>query len=458
MIEYIRRNPKVLLDGAAFGMFLILCISIKQEGLPPQQFCYPAFEISLAVSLAAMCAPRAVRSVSSWGASRFLAAFAILAAVSATVTALPLFVELDPALTPWRTAIAGIFKGVACSLLIPYWIGILIRMGDDSYRLLVVGMVFSAVFLVALSFVPRHPGEVFFLFALIAVAAVTAVLRRGQGRLLDVSSRLGMPYSSYAKGKLAATLLIVASFGFAVGIVCYSDLLHRSVSHVNPLVGMGLLLAALAMPLYWKHLRAGVNRISYLIAASTLLLVDIMFMSTSMPATAVAYPVLADALLGIVTVFVFAYSYCFYFQTNASPLILALVVTAVLHLGAFVGWLVSALLGGDVVVVAMLVAFNLLSVACVMILARQTPAETSDYVAEDGGDHSACAFLAELCGFSDREVEVTDLVTRGYSVNAIAEGLGISPNTVRAHMKSIYQKAGVHKKQELIDYVERNTR
>ncbi|MBE6466450.1 helix-turn-helix transcriptional regulator [Denitrobacterium detoxificans] len=56
---------------------------------------------------------------------------------------------------------------------------------------------------------------------------------------------------------------------------------------------------------------------------------------------------------------------------------------------------------------------------------------------------------------SDREAEVVDLVVRGNTVARIAELLTVSENTVRTHMKRIYTKLSVHRKQELIELVER---
>ncbi|MEG2533616.1 MAG: helix-turn-helix transcriptional regulator, partial [Gordonibacter sp.] len=53
--------------------------------------------------------------------------------------------------------------------------------------------------------------------------------------------------------------------------------------------------------------------------------------------------------------------------------------------------------------------------------------------------------------FSKREREVVGLVLRGNNVPAIARKLYISENTARDHMKSIYRKAGIHSRQELID-------
>ena len=56
--------------------------------------------------------------------------------------------------------------------------------------------------------------------------------------------------------------------------------------------------------------------------------------------------------------------------------------------------------------------------------------------------------------FSKREREVVALVLRGNNVPAVARKLYISENTVRDHMKSIYRKAGVHSRQELIDLLD----
>lgn len=61
--------------------------------------------------------------------------------------------------------------------------------------------------------------------------------------------------------------------------------------------------------------------------------------------------------------------------------------------------------------------------------------------------------LTELYQLTQREIDVVVLLVGGRSVKHIAKPLFISENTVRDHMKNIYQKLGVHKKQELLDMV-----
>lgn len=59
--------------------------------------------------------------------------------------------------------------------------------------------------------------------------------------------------------------------------------------------------------------------------------------------------------------------------------------------------------------------------------------------------------LAALHRLTARESDVALLLARGRSAAYIGDELGISANTVRGHVKSVYAKLGVHSKQELID-------
>ncbi len=65
-----------------------------------------------------------------------------------------------------------------------------------------------------------------------------------------------------------------------------------------------------------------------------------------------------------------------------------------------------------------------------------------------------CLRVADEFGLSSRETEVMELLGRGRTGPAIAEELFISENTVRTHIKRIYAKVGVSKKQELLAVLE----
>ena len=69
----------------------------------------------------------------------------------------------------------------------------------------------------------------------------------------------------------------------------------------------------------------------------------------------------------------------------------------------------------------------------------------------------ASAFAQNL-GLSPREREVFDQLLRGRTLPAIAAEAHLSYNTVKTHVSHIYQKAGVHTRDELIDLLEHQPR
>lgn len=65
-----------------------------------------------------------------------------------------------------------------------------------------------------------------------------------------------------------------------------------------------------------------------------------------------------------------------------------------------------------------------------------------------------CERLAEAFSLTERESEVFKLLAKGRNVPFIEEELVISRNTIKTHIKHIYQKMDLHSQQELIDMVE----
>ena len=57
---------------------------------------------------------------------------------------------------------------------------------------------------------------------------------------------------------------------------------------------------------------------------------------------------------------------------------------------------------------------------------------------------------------TDREIEVVELLLKGYTYRAIAERLVISENTMKYHVKNIYQKLNINSKMELIKILAEN--
>jgi DNA-binding CsgD family transcriptional regulator len=60
------------------------------------------------------------------------------------------------------------------------------------------------------------------------------------------------------------------------------------------------------------------------------------------------------------------------------------------------------------------------------------------------------SLLMAAYGLSQREQDVTRLVLQGHSTVEISEQLFVSAQTVQQHLKSIFEKTGVHSRRELI--------
>jgi DNA-binding NarL/FixJ family response regulator len=57
---------------------------------------------------------------------------------------------------------------------------------------------------------------------------------------------------------------------------------------------------------------------------------------------------------------------------------------------------------------------------------------------------------AAASGLSPRESEVLSLIAKGFSFAEIARLLDVSPHTITAHVKKIYQKLAVHSRGEAV--------
>lgn len=132
-----------------------------------------------------------------------------------------------------------------------------------------------------------------------------------------------------------------------------------------------------------------------------------------------------------------------------------LVVTG-LGAGLLVSWMVAPVVHQSQ---TFLIAFTALSLFFVMtapnlLVKMSTPSLAP--APDDGRDALAarCRALAVERRLSPRETEVMELSARGYSAPAVASTLFITESTVKVHMRHIYEKLGIHNKQELIRLVQ----
>lgn len=64
-----------------------------------------------------------------------------------------------------------------------------------------------------------------------------------------------------------------------------------------------------------------------------------------------------------------------------------------------------------------------------------------------------CFAVAKEFSLSARETEIVCLIARGYTADTIAKKLVISPYTVNTHIRHTYEKMSIHKRAELLNYI-----
>jgi DNA-binding CsgD family transcriptional regulator len=74
-------------------------------------------------------------------------------------------------------------------------------------------------------------------------------------------------------------------------------------------------------------------------------------------------------------------------------------------------------------------------------------------VFEEAHPSEIAPLIVDAYGLTRREGEVTQLVLRGFSTAEVSGRLHITPNTVRDHFKSIFDKVGVRSRRELVGQI-----
>lgn len=123
--------------------------------------------------------------------------------------------------------------------------------------------------------------------------------------------------------------------------------------------------------------------------------------------------------------------------------------------GSLLALVVGAVGPGVALAAACLLALLSTFVVALMVGVRQQDA-ARDEAAQAEARRQAELYdrLARRLDLSAREREVVEMLARGYSSAFIAEQLGVSQSTAKSHIAHIYQKAGVHRKDEFLELID----
>jgi DNA-binding CsgD family transcriptional regulator len=101
------------------------------------------------------------------------------------------------------------------------------------------------------------------------------------------------------------------------------------------------------------------------------------------------------------------------------------------------------------------VLINLKNFSFTEIIAHADSAEVSIDLPSEAFDR-ACRRISEKHRLTQREMEILGFLARGRNSIVIERELMISRNTIKTHVRHIYEKLGCHKQQDLIDLIAKN--
>ncbi|MEG0845436.1 MAG: LuxR C-terminal-related transcriptional regulator [Raoultibacter sp.] len=259
----------------------------------------------------------------------------------------------------------------------------------------------------------------------------TAILCFMSGLMLQISGQQEIDLTSFQQTSLITSAVVVLFLLLPAIFVKKPLNVGRMYAIALPLSAAGFLL----LPLIWNAAGGIVNSFAQL---------------GSMVAGIILWCMLADMARDtkLPSTLLFALAF---FCTNVAQLA-----------GTLVGFLsAGSLHQGDLVLTTVaLVAVYLLFMVTLLLFKDKTLKEFPEadssvavVATQRSQREERCDTLAQAHRFTPRETEIFKLLAQGYTMPTISEKLFVSENTVKSHVKSIYQKLAIHVRHELIDLV-----
>ncbi|OUO86027.1 hypothetical protein B5F40_15460 [Gordonibacter sp. An230] len=360
--------------------------------------------------------------------------------------------------TPWLVWAAGLLTGIGSAVLAARWASVF---GNVSSRTIIANFptILAAVVVICVSigYLPRWACLALLVVLPLCSGGALQFARRYQRGLPRPSS--DRPEQGRSQGKRNALLVaFVALVGFTVALLPSFEVAGTNYGMLFYLVAGILVLGFAGTALFLADRRS----FSLLFVAPLLVLAVVLLPFAQFAADSlgdVAYPVgsVAFELMLLFGTVLFA------LVTDQSPariFMMGRMTLAVSDLaGAFLGERVADLGGTVIAQVASVCLFAscelLLAAVVVSYFANRRGKMRAEKAAEPIAPSTSLEQIVERFGLSEREREVFVLLAEGRSSARIQEDLCIAAGTANYHTRNIYQKLGVHSRQEVIDLVHR---
>lgn len=366
---------------------------------------------------------------------------------------------------PWLCAGAFVL-GIADAAVVLCLLSCLTPFGlRGTYLYLVVSNIGAVLVYYALTFLPASFSfPVAVLFFLLAVGSVAFAW---QGCSINGKSEYSAPVYRGALSRLWRPTLGVSILGFMAGLMLQIsgreeialEAFQQSSVFASLVLYLVLLVVALLLP---KNIDLGrIYQVAIPISAVSFLLLPLVWNSAGGIVNSFANLGFMLALLVLT---------CLVIEVVRDMAVSAFLLLGMVYASAYLAQLVGMLVGyfnassvgrGTLALTAIaLVAVYLLSVVSLALFKDkgfrgfETDGEAVQGVVAEGTRYEdRCEEIAATYGFTDREREILRHLGQGNTIHAVSERLYISESTVKYHVKSMYQKLGIHTRQELIDFI-----
>lgn len=451
------RNFDVSYIGVCVPQIWIYCIAHRSDGALGEVALGVPLYLALSATMAMVmmlvlrgCAPNLRRlawplAVAQGLATIVLAAPALAASSSASIL----------------YAAAAALAGVGVAWLYLQWAPFFASLGaEDVIACVFIAMAAGSALKVPLDMLPAPVAAV--VLALLPVVSV-ALARRADAHPVPAERAPRMFHEVNPTAIPWKILFGAAVYSFAIGAVKGVPVQSDPVPFVAlTVVHHGVEIVLAAAMLWWVLVRGRLINFSGLWRAVLLFTAAALFFLPVAGPAAVPWLLLGAGIAQtLVVMLLWAMLADVAHHSTASPLVifasgwlayslpLALGETAGVLLGRLESPAIAVAVLAYVVTVTVVLALNDTTFSQRRIFADLDVAAPVPAVFEslDAG----CERLGAERGLTAREVEVLQMLVKGRSKSYIAETLFISENTVRSHSKHIYQKLGVHSKQEVLD-------
>ena len=417
--------------------------------------------LSLAFSaLAFLFAPLALRSIKIYEHPAIVWVSAAILSIGTILFTLVQPIAASP-IMEW--AVFPILFAVANVLIWAAW-GEYHARKRSTFTLSKFALVYGVVMLVSMFMTEVLPAPVSNIFVALIPIGCAAVYRAEAKTTEDCDMPALLPQAIRKKTN-KATLVISASLCcaciacyFTIAIIPEANIVTGDASYPLGMAAAAVLCLVIALVARkMKRKEAAYRLLPYFMAAA---IVAIAIFATEIDTLNTLSFTMCVMLAGIFEVFVISYFGTLSTKGYFAPVVAFCASSAIVRLGFTLGELWAVVYEDMPGISTNIVNPTSLLLICVVAIALIPLVRREGEIIHVTTAPSTVSDLEEVCDavigefkLSKREGEILKLVARGYTVDNISKKLVISPYTTQTHIRHIYAKMNVHKRSELLDYI-----